>query len=246
MIMSRNCLLMLLFISCPIHAIAQDYYYYGHYNSKEKIPLILNESKICVGIYKDNKNVSERILANIQILDIIKDEGRFGIFDIFVISRSDYEKLASLDFWEEDAKSVILTSSFFTIEFNYEVYETPYLTVRLKKEEDADLLIPFAEKHKLRFVGSFSESLPLYYVLYVTPDSDKSPLECANEIFESGGFEGAQPDLAGGHGEATIHNFTTARKGESSKIYDLQGRKLQHAPQKGAYIQNGKKIINQR
>ena len=83
--MSRKYILMLLLIPCSIHAIAQDYYY-GHYISWEKIPLTLNENKVCVSIFKENKDVSERILANVQVLDTIKDE---DIFDIIVIRRSD-------------------------------------------------------------------------------------------------------------------------------------------------------------
>lgn len=240
--MSRKYILMLLFISCSIHAIAQDNYYYGHYNSWEKIPLVLNESKVCVSIFKDNKDVSERVLANVQVLDTIKDE---NIFDIIVIRRSDFEKLTLQDFWEKDTKAVILTPTYFTKDSNLEVYETPYLNVKLKKEEDADLLTPYAEKHRLRIVGSFSQNMPLWYVLYVTPDSDKSPLECANEIFESGDFSAAVPDLAGNAGlnETNIRSITTTMTKKSSKIYDLQGRILQQTPQKGTYIRNGKKVI---
>ncbi len=232
---------MLLLIPCSIHAIAQDYYY-GHYNSWEKIPLTLNENKVCVSIFKENKDVSERILANVQVLDTIKDE---DIFDIIVIRRSDFEKLTLLDFWEKDSKAVILTPTYFTKDSNLEVYETPYLNVKLKKEEDADLLTPYSAKHRLRIVGSFSQNMPLWYVLYVTPDSDKSPLECANEIFESGDFASAVPDLASSVGlnETNIRNITTPTTINSSKIYDLQGRKLQQTLQKGLYIQNGKKVI---
>ena len=186
----KYCMMILFIISCSMHTIAQtDYYYY----KGKKIPLVVNDNKVCVSISKDNKKTCERILSKVQVLNKIKDD----IFDIFVISQSDYEKLASLDFWEEDARSVILTSSYFT-KNNVEFFASPYLNVRLKNEEDADLLIPFAEKHRLRIVGSFSESLPLYYVLYVTPESDKSPLECANELFESGDFVAAQPDLVAG------------------------------------------------
>ena len=109
----------------------QTDYYYGHYNSDEKIYLTLNENKVCVNIYKDNKDVSERILANVQALITMEDAD--DIFDIFVISRPDFEKLASLDFWEEDVRSVILTSGYLT-ENNEEVYATPYLSVKLKKK----------------------------------------------------------------------------------------------------------------
>lgn len=239
--MSWKYLLTLLFFSYSVHAMAQDYYYYGHYNSGEKIPLTVNENKVCVSIFKDNKDVSESILANVQVLDTIKDK---DIFDIFVIPRSDFEKLTSMESWEEDSRSIIISSSYY-IDNNDEVFATPYLNVKLKKEEDIDLLDSCAEKYRLRIVGSFSQNMPLWYVLYVTPDSDKSPLECANVLFESGDFSAAVPDLAGSAGlnEANTASITITTTKKNSKIYDLQGRILQQAPQKGLYIQNGKKMM---
>ena len=239
MIMSRKILLMmLLVISCSIHATAQtDYYYY----KGKKIPLILNENRVCVSIPKNCENVSERIRANVQVLSTIKDD----IFDIIIISQSDFEKINSLDSWEEDAKSVIVTASYFT-ENNEEVYETPYLTVKLKKEEDADLLDFYAEKYRFKIVKNLP-LMPLWYILHVTPDSDKGSLECANELWESGDFASSQPDLAeGGIGASdptSVWSITTATAEESTEIYDLQGRRLSAMPQKGVYIQNGKKKL---
>ena len=100
-------MMILFIIICSIHTIAQtDYYYY----KGKKIPLTLNDKKICVNMYRDNKDVSERIRANVQVLDTIRDE----TFESFVISRSDFKELTAQDFWEEDAKSVILTSSYYT------------------------------------------------------------------------------------------------------------------------------------
>ncbi|MBR7030038.1 MAG: hypothetical protein IKI06_02210 [Prevotella sp.] len=240
--MSRKNLLLLVCIFCSIYAVAQTYYYYGHYNSDEKIYLTLNENKVCVSIYKDKKDVSERILANVQALITMEDVD--NIFDIIVISRPDFEKLASLDFWEEDVRSVILTSGYLT-ENNEEVYATPYLSVKLKKEEDIDMLISSTEKYRLRIVGN-SSVRPLWYTLTLTPDCEKSPLECANELYESGDFAASAPMLAGGWGsseQTTVRNITTAMTDPSSEIFDLQGRRLSAMPQKGVYIQNGKKIV---
>ena len=236
--MNNKILLMLVFcFLCSIHAVAQtDYYYY----KGKKIPLTLNEKKVCVSISKDNRDVSKRIRANVQILDTINDE----TLDIFIISHSDFEKLTSLDFWNEDAKSVMLTFSYFT-EDNLEVYATPYLTVRLNKEEDVDLLTTYAEEYKLRIVRQDPFML-LWYILALTPESEKSPLECANELYESGDFAASVPDLAGGIGlseSTSVQSITTATTGPSSEIYDLQGRRLSIIPQKGVYIQNGKKKL---
>lgn len=185
--MSRKFFIMILFIiSCSIHAIAQtDFYYY----KGKKIPLTLNDKKVCVNMYRDNKDLSERIRANVQIQDTIRDE----TFESFIITRSDFKKLTSLGFWEEDAKSVILTSSYF-YENNKEVFASPYFYVKLKKEEDIDLLTSYAEMYGLEIVKQ-NTFMPLWYTLAVTKDCDKDVLECVNALWESGDFAASEPDL---------------------------------------------------
>ena len=211
------------------------YYYY----KGQKMPLTLNEDCVCVSIPKTCESVCERIRANVQVLTTIKDD----IYYIILISRSNLDKLTSQDFWKEDAKSVILSSCYFT-ENNKEVAESPYLNVRLKKEEDADLLDSYAEEYKLVNLGPFSQYQPLWYVLYVTPESEKSPLQCANELYESGDFASSVPDLVSLSSELlTVRSITTATPDASPEIYDLQGRRLSATPQKGMYIQNGKKKL---
>lgn len=233
--MSRKYLLMLLFaIFCTTQAIAQtDYYYYNG----TKIPLTLNENKVIVSILKDCYEISERIRSNVQNIGTIKDE----TFDIFIITRSEFEKLTSLDFWEEDAKSVILTSCYFT-EDNFEVAVSPYLNVKLKKEEDTDLLTSYLEKYKLRI--SYQSLFTFWYVLYITPDSEKSPLECANELYESGDFVASVPDLVSLTSELeTIPNIITETTEDSSEMYDLLGRKQTSKPTGGIYIHRGQKVL---
>ncbi|MBO7577806.1 MAG: S8 family serine peptidase [Prevotella sp.] len=186
MINKKLFLTIIIVISCSIHAIAQtDYYYY----KGKKIPLIVNENKICVSIPKDNKDVSDRICANVHVLSKIKDDD----LDIFVISRSDYEKLTTQDFWKKDAKSAIVTSNYLTTE-KKEVFSFPYLNVRLKSEQDFNLLSSYAERYRLRIIKQ-ELLMPLWYILAVTPESEKNSLECANELFESGDFASSVPDF---------------------------------------------------
>ena len=235
MIMNRNLLLTLVLAFCSTLVSAQTYYYYYRGN---KIPLTLNDSKVCVSIPKDCEKTSETIRANVQTLITVSDEA----FDIYVITRSDYETLTSLESWEEDAKSVMLTSCYFT-EDNKELVASPYLNVRLKKEKDIDLLTSYAEQYKLTIVRN-SPLMPLWYILALTLDSVDDPLEIANELFESGDFASSIPDLVSLTSEVTtVWNIITAFPDASSEIYDLQGRRLSAIPQKGVYIQNGKKII---
>ena len=211
-----------------------SYYYYRG----TKIPLTLNEDKICVSIAKEHDMVSERIRANVQVLRTIENNA----IDLFVISRSDFENLISQEFWVEDAKSVILSSCYFTENYE-EVATSPYLTVKLKNEEDQDLLTSYAEQYKLRIVGN-DPYLPLWYILSLTPESEKSPLECANELWESEEFAASLPDFVPlSDDETAIPNVATTSAKVSSDIYDLQGRRLTSQPSKGVFIKNGKKVV---
>ena len=234
--MKREFMLMLLSILCSISSMAQtdSYYYYRG----TKIPLTLNEDKICVSIAKEHDMVSERIRANVQVLRTIENNA----IDLFVISRSDFENLTSQEFWVEDAKSVILSSCYFTENYE-EVATSPYLTVKLKNEEEQYLLTSYAEQYKLRIVGN-DPYLPLWYILSLTPESEKSPLECANELWESEEFAASLPDFVPlSDDETAIPNVATTPAKVSSDIYDLQGRHLTSQPSKGVFIKDGKKVV---
>lgn len=232
---SKFLLLFLMLISCSIPTMAQSnfYYYKG-----EKIPLTQNGNKVVVNIPKENEGIIERIHANAQILDSIKDE----TFHSVIISRSDFEMLTLCDFWEKDADSVILTSSFFT-ENKDEVFSTPYLNVRLKKGDDKDLLASYAESYKIRIVRN-SPLMPLWYILSLTLESEKNSVDIANELYETGLFASSEPDLASmdlDYVPTSVRSIT--QPNVRNTVYDLQGRKVNSKSKKGIYIQNGKKVV---
>ena len=170
-----------------ISAVVQTYYYY--YND-EKIPLTLNENNYCINIPKEYDKIRERVRANVHLLDSLRDVD----FDGYIVTRTDYEKITSQDFWKEDAKSVIVTPSFFNERFKVG-FLTPYIYVKLKKEEDIDLLTSYAEKYRLINDGNH-HYFPLSYTLHVTLESDKSSLDIANDLYESGDFEYSQPGFS--------------------------------------------------
>ena len=243
--MKAKLLLMLLFvISCSTHAMAQTYYFYDN----TKVFITLNESEVVVSIPKEYDKISERINSNVKALYTIND----GYFDIIIISRSDYEKLTSLDFWEKDAKSVIITPSFFIESDLYnqygEAFSTPYVCIRLKKEEDTDLLASYLEQYKLRISWHGSAFRELY-ILALTLDSEKSPLEIANEMFESGDFANSTPDFAfkgsGAYETVFVRSITSATTEKSSEIYDLQGRRMAEGKPlyPGIYVKDGRKFV---
>ena len=169
-----------------ISAVVQTYYYYY---MDQKIPLTLNENNFCINIPKEHDEIRERVQGNVHILDSLRDK----VFNSYIVTRTDYQRLTSQDFWKEDAKSVIVTASFF-YENNKVVVLSPYISVKLKKEEDIDLLTSYAEKYRL-IIDHNSIYMPLWYILHVSPESEKSPLDIANELHESGDFDSSEPDL---------------------------------------------------
>lgn len=180
-------LMILLLISCPIGIKAQTSYYY--YKGKQ-IPLTLNESKVCVSIPKDKGDVSKEILKNIQVLDTIRD----SYFDISIIQQSDFKQLSATTSWEKEAKSVMLSPCYRTKE-GKEVFLTPYLNVRLKREQDISLLTSYSDRYGLRIVKQDS-FMPLWYILSVSSNTGKNALDVANELWGSGYFAASAPDLS--------------------------------------------------
>ena len=74
------------------------------------------------------------------------------------------------------------------------MFAAPYLNLRLKKEQDTDLLTSYAEKYGLRIVKQ-DPLMPLWYIVALTQDCKINILECANKIYESGDFASSIPDF---------------------------------------------------
>jgi len=175
------------FIMTCVDGIAQSEYYY--YN-EHKIPLSINKNKLCVSVLKELKSTSQFISSSITIDDTISDD----LFDIYVVSQSEYEKLYSLNNWKQINNSVQTSPCYTTID-DIEVFLTPYLNIRLNKEQDFELLYSIANNYGLEIVRQ-DPLMPLWYILCVTPQSHLNALECANAIMESGYFSASIPDLS--------------------------------------------------
>ena len=188
MITSKKYILMiLLFISCPIGMKAQSNYYY----KGKKIPLIDNNNKVCVSIAKDRDDISDDILKNLKVIDRIADSD----YNIFIIQQSEQRRLlasASLSL-KEEREQILFSPCYKTLD-GTEVFSTPYINVRLKKEQDVPLLSSYAERYGLRIVKNDS-LMPLWYILSITSDTGKNSTEIANILWESGLFAASVPDF---------------------------------------------------
>lgn len=191
MIMDKKYILIIsLLVICSIETIAQTSYYYYKGN---KMPLTIDNSKVCMSIPKNKKGICKELLKDVQILDTIRDT----VFDISIVRQSDYKRLSASNSWKKEAVSILLSSCYRT-KGNKEVCLTPYLSVRLKKTEDFNLLSLYAEKYGLRIVRN-SSLMPLWYILSISPDSGMNSLEVANALWESGDFAASEPDLSFGY-----------------------------------------------
>ena len=235
---------LLLCILCLTHTGAQTYYYDSFGN---KVNITLNENKVLINVLKDSDNwmeISERICANVQPLFKYTSDLKF--FSVY-ITREDFKILTSLDFWEEDSKSVIVTSGLFKEDDKTEYILYPQLLVSLYKAEDIDLLTPYIENYNLKIERIFEWPWDntVTYIMYLTMDSEIGAIECANEIFESGNFIYSVPNVGrpGFFDVSAIPSKISVTTETSSEVYDLYGRKLTSKPAKGIYIQQGKKKI---
>ena len=86
----KQLLALLVLITCSLHATAQTEYFY--YSGSQKIPLYLNENRVVLSVPKTYDAISERIRENVNVLVTFKD----SVLNIWIISRSDFEKLHSL------------------------------------------------------------------------------------------------------------------------------------------------------
>lgn len=182
-------LIVLLLISYSLGAIAQMSYYYYKGN---RIPLTVNDSKVCVSIPKSRDDISKEIHENFKELDRITDED----FDIFTLQLSDLKRLSASDSSIKETMPILFSPCYRTTE-GTEVYLSPYLNVRLKEVQDINLLSSYAERYGLRIVKPVP-FMPLWYILSVSSETEKNALEIANELWESGKFAAAVPDLCAG------------------------------------------------
>lgn len=182
-------LVILLLMSCSMCMIAQTTYYY--YKGM-KMPLVEDDNKVCVNIPKTKKEVSKEFLKDINVEKKIKDTD----FDIFVVRKTEIENLFASKSWKKETMSVLQSSCYRTKE-GVEAFLTPYLNIRLKKEQDIAILESFAERYRLRIVRN-DLLMPLWYVLSISSETGMNALDVANLLWESGAFAASVPDLCSG------------------------------------------------
>jgi subtilisin family serine protease len=91
-------------------------------------------------------------------------------------------------------QNVQIVSPYFKSPNSKKIGLTNFFYVKLKSTTDIALLEQYAKQTKCIIVKQ-DDFMPLWYVLSCTKSSDKNAMELANQFFESGLFQFAEPDL---------------------------------------------------
>lgn len=95
-----------------------------------------------------------------------------------------------------DIPAIIYKSPFYKSSLGEEIGISHLFFVKLKSKKDKDKLIELASKNNVEIIGN-NEFMPLWYTLSCDNESAGDALQLANEFYESGLFEFAEPDIIG-------------------------------------------------
>lgn len=95
-----------------------------------------------------------------------------------------------------DSSEILYEAPFFTTTGGDEVGLSHLFYVKLKAENDLEILKKLADENGAEILGN-DENMPLRYTLQSTKQSTGNALELANKFYETGSFAKCQPDLMG-------------------------------------------------
>jgi len=189
---------------------AQEHYYY--YNGG-KIYLELNTDYIFVS--GTNESNIKKVLNNNSTSIDKKNTSKVEV-DITgkrLTKANDYKKQNSVKYWSalklkgnlsklnynseieklKEANEDLIISPYFKSKSSEKIGLSNYFYVKLKHENDIDILQEQMVLHKVELVGN-NKFMPLWYTLSVTPNTFNA-MQMANLFYETGLFEYAEPDL---------------------------------------------------
>jgi hypothetical protein len=196
-------LYMLLFIAVYGHAQNGNSKYYYYYQT-EKLYLELNTDFVFVSVVGDEARNVDLFKKGTGIL---KKEGLSDKMKQKLNSSDDFywgeikigENTSNTNFNEKVSalrlnKNVQIVSPYFKSANSKKIGLTNFFYVKLKTASDVALLEQYAKQTNSIIVKQ-DDFMPLWYVLSCTKKSDKNAMELANQFFESGLFQFAEPDL---------------------------------------------------
>lgn len=180
---------------------AGDYYYYSN---GEKHQLKLNTEYVFVSSSNEQLLKSLQLLRSYKMSDSKNDNvgavvTRAGSLERQWSEIELQEPISEIQYKENlnqlrQMNKEIVVSPYFKTSTSKKIGLSNYFYVKLKELKDSIKLKEMAVETKAKVIGSDSY-MPLWYVLSVTPESQKNALEMANSYYESKKFQYAEPDF---------------------------------------------------
>lgn len=202
--MRKHIVLLSLLVFVAIYGLAQNVNKYYYYYKGEKQFLELNTDFVFVSVEEDKTKKTNLFSVNEGTL---KKEGLSDKMKQKLNSSNDFywaeiklgkntanavydEKVVAL----KQIVNVQIVSPYFKSAHSKKIGLTNFFYVKLKETSDVTLLEQYAKQTKSIIVKQ-DDFMPLWYVLSCTKSSNKNAMELANQFFESGLFQYAEPDL---------------------------------------------------
>lgn len=204
--MKKHIALIYMIVFLAVYGFAQNgnnKYYYYYQNEKQYLELNTDFVFASVIGNEDSQN-NELFKVGTGIL---KKEGlsakmkqKLNSFDDFYWAEIKVgENVTSIIYNEKvtalkQSRNVQTVSPYFKSANSKKIGLTNFFYVKLKTTTDVALLEQYANQTKCIIVKQ-DDFMPLWYVLSCTKSSDENAMEMANQFFESGLFQYAEPDL---------------------------------------------------
>ncbi len=183
---------------------AQDGFYYY---KNQKISLNANSQYIFVLTRNsDQDDLKRQLNTEVQITKFMKDNGTSTLKKINTDQSENYwaEIKFATPLSDDESKkiketlrannNILMVSPFYKNEYSHKIGLSHYLNVKLKSENDYNVLKQYADLNKLSIEGQNSY-MPLWYTLSCNKQSGINAMEAANRLFETNMFAAAEPDL---------------------------------------------------
>lgn len=187
--MKTKLLLLSMMMLCSMIAFSQSYYYYN--GKKEYVNEDLTKITILSKPSKAMKN-AKSITTDLQKLQTISD-ARYDI-SVYSLVNTKTKSTSSLKAVLAETLEDAIVLPCYTDKNGSEMVMTNYLSVKLKSESDIDVLYATSKEYGLEIVDQ-NKYMPLWYSLSITSETEKTTLDVANELFESGLFASAFSDF---------------------------------------------------
>ncbi len=196
--MTRKIQITLLILFCVTSSIAQEHYYWS--NGKKYALELFNENQYVLlksnnrDLIARNLRISPQEISDVERLTFSKTILNKGS-NRFVNETDLYWGFISRQLDKEEIKSAEIIYAAPSFRLNGKLVGlSNFFYVKLKQEQDFDILDRLAKENNITIVGNDSY-MPLWFILSCDKNSNGNALEMANLFYEKGNFSFAEPDL---------------------------------------------------